>query len=193
MRALCVAVVLAIGASPSASGAAPDVVERFHAALIATMQENTGFADRVARLRDPVVSAFDVGTIARVSLGATWRGLDDAERERFVALLTDLVVSTYADRFVRFDGQRFETLAVESPRPDRAVVKTRLLRRTGNPVTLDYYLTGDRVYDIVADGVSDLSLRRADYAAIVEQKGYAGLVDEIGRIIAEHRRGADGA
>lgn len=174
-----------------AAASGRDVVEGFHGALIETMRLGADYPTRVDRLGPAVDAAFDVPTIAKVSLGATWRTLAAAQREQFVALLRDLVVSTYANRFVRDSGQAFETLSEASPRPGRTLVKTRLVRRTGEPVTLDYYLTNERIYDIVADGVSDLSLRRADYAAIVEREGFEGLLAEIRTTIAKHRSGDD--
>jgi len=175
--------------APAVAASSPrDVVDAFHGALVATMRANVDYEHRVQRLAPAIDAAFDVETIAKVSLGATWRELDASARTEFVALLRDLIVSTYADRFVRDKGQSFETLAEETPRPGRAIVRTRLVRADGAPVLLDYYLTGERIYDIVADGVSDLSLRRADYAAIVTRKGFAGLLEEIRATVETHRR-----
>jgi phospholipid transport system substrate-binding protein len=186
------AAALVIALIPALTGATGrEVVESFHGALLETMRLGADYPARLERLGPAVDAAFDVPTIAKVSLGATWRTLGLKEQEQFVALLRDLVVSTYADRFERDSGQTFETLSEASPRPGRELVKTRLVRRTGELVTLDYYLSDGRIYDIVADGVSDLSLRRADYAAIVEREGFAGLLAEIRATIAEHRSGDD--
>ncbi len=175
----------------SAHGDDAAVIDGFHDALIAAMKSGTSFDERVGML-DPVVQAsFDLSTIARVSLGRTWGDLDTAARAAFSVLLGELIVATYAERFVRYNEQRFETLSVDAPKPDRSVVKTRLVRIDESPVSLDYYLSGGRIYNIVADGVSDLSLRRADYAAIVSRKGFDGLLAEIRGKIADHRAAGD--
>jgi phospholipid transport system substrate-binding protein len=166
-----------------------DAIARFHATLIEAMQSGGGFDARAALVGPAVTELFDVSTIARVSLGRTWRELDQAAQNEFTEDLTALIVATYADRFSGFNDQRFETLAVDASKPGRTVVKTRLLRSDGEPVALDYYFNGGRVYDIVAEGVSDLSLRRADYSAIVARKGIDGLIADIRTKTADHRVG----
>jgi len=95
-----------------------------------------------------------------------------------------LIAATYADRFDSFDGQRFERL--ESLAGRRGwVVKTQLVRANGERVNLDYYFNAGSVFNVVADGVSDLSLRRADYNSIIKQEGYDALIRDIRENIAE--------
>ncbi|MYE87289.1 MAG: ABC transporter substrate-binding protein, partial [Gammaproteobacteria bacterium] len=65
------------------------------------------------------------------------------------------------------------------------VVKTVLNRTNDEPVNLDYYFRSGKAFNVVADGVSDLSLRRADYAGIIRAAGYDGLVADIEASIAE--------
>ena len=67
------------------------------------------------------------------------------------------------------------------------VVRTRLLREAEADVTLDYFLRAGRVFNVVADGVSDLSLRRADYSSIIKTEGFAALLTHIQRKIDEAR------
>ena len=127
---------------------------------------------------------FDIGTVSRITLGRTWRDLDDARKREFRDLLVALIVATYADRFDSFDGQRFER--IESLAGRRGwVVKTQLVRANGERVNLDYYFNAGSVFNVVADGVSDLSLRRADYNSIIKQEGYDALIRDIKENIAE--------
>jgi phospholipid transport system substrate-binding protein len=67
------------------------------------------------------------------------------------------------------------------------VVRTRLLRPPDAPVTLDYFLRDGRIFDVVADGVSDLSLRRADYASIIQSRGYPALLEDLDASIVKLR------
>ena len=59
------------------------------------------------------------------------------------------------------------------------MVKTQLVRANGERVNLDYYFNAGSVFNVVADGVSDLSLRRADYNSIIKQEGYDALIRDI--------------
>ena len=158
-------------------------VDGFHALLIEVMQTQR-FAERAAALEPNVAGFFDIDTISRIVLGRTWRELDDARKREFRELLEALIVATYADRFDSYDGQRFERL--ESLQARRGwVVKTQLLRANGERVNLDYYFNGDDVFNVVADGVSDLSLRRADYNSIIKQEGYDALIRHMRENIVE--------
>ena len=158
-------------------------VDRFHGLLIETMRTE-GFDRRAALMEPAVAEFFDLGAVARISVGPNWRGLSEERRSAFVALMHRLVTATYADRFDSYSGQSFvqvETVTASTG----PVVKTLLNRASGEPVTLDYYFRGARVFNVVADGVSDLSLRRADYASIIREEGIEGLVIHIEASIAE--------
>ena len=167
--------------------AAPQVanarVDGFHALLIEVMQTQR-FAERAAALEPNVAGFFDIDTISRIVLGRTWRELDDARKLEFRELLEALIVATYADRFDSYDGQRFERLE-SLPARRGWVVKTQLVRANGERVNLDYYFNGDDVFNVVADGVSDLSLRRADYNSIIKQEGYDALIRHMRENIVE--------
>lgn len=158
-------------------------VDRFHAALLASMQAG-GFGERLALLEPAVAEFFAVATVARISVGASWRGLSEERRAAFVELLERLIVATYADRFDSYSGQRFVRVEVVTASTG-TVVKSQLLRASGEPVNLDYYFRGERVFNVVADGVSDLSLRRADYASIIRSQGFDALVAHVKADIAE--------
>ena len=56
---------------------------------------------------------------------------------------------------------------------------------TGSGSTWITISTAAAVYNLVADGVSDLSLRRADYNSIIKEKGYDALLRHIEENIAE--------
>ena len=159
-------------------------VSGFHDELLAAMQSGLDFAGRCEALRDAVSEFFDIATISRISLGRTWRSLDAQSQAEFSDLLQRLIVATYASRFDAYNGQSFHTLSAEAASRGW-VVKTELARSNGETVTLDYYFRDAGVFNVVADGVSDLSLRRADYNSIVKSDGYAALLEHLRSKIAE--------
>ena len=165
-----------VGAVEPTAGAVAKV-EAFHGVLIEVMQIEDQ-ALREAHLQEVIADVFDIERIAAISVGRIWSTLDAAPREEFVGLLQSLIVSTYADRFDGFAGQRFETREHTSVRAGD-VVKTYLVRADESRVTLDYFLRGGKVFNVVADGVSDLSLRRADYSSIVKSEGFAALTEHV--------------
>ena len=194
LAALALGLSLAVQAAlpvPAASAPGAEAkVDRFHAALIAAMQAG-GFGERMALLEPAVAEFFDVATVARISVGASWRGLSEERRAAFVELLERLILATYADRFDSYSGQRFVRLEVATASTG-TVVKSQIQRASGEPVNLDYYFRGERVFNVVADGVSDLSLRRADYASIIRSQGFDALVEHVQADIAELGAGPPG-
>ncbi len=139
------------------------------------MRSGEDFAQRVTRLRPKVLEFLDVPSIARICLGRTWRGLEPDAQQEFTQILGELIIATYADRFDGYSGQAFVTQSAQAARGG-VVVKTLLERPDDDPVRLDYYFRRGLAFNVVADGVSDLSLRRADYNAIVKDAGYAALL-----------------
>lgn len=187
---LSLAVQAALPAPAAAAEGAEAKVDRFHAALVAAMQAG-GFGERLALLEPAVAEFFDVATVARISVGASWRGLSEERRAAFVELLERLILATYADRFDSYSGQRFVRLEVAAASTG-TVVKSQLQRASGEPVNLDYYFRGERVFNVVADGVSDLSLRRVDYASIIRSQGFDALIEHVQADIAELGAGPPG-
>lgn len=159
-------------------------VTAFHAALVTMMKLKT-HAERAAFIEPHVLDLFDVPRIASISLGRTWRKLDEQDRSSFRDLLSTLIVATYADRFKNYADQVF------SHKNSKAVKNGELVRTqlatSDRLVRLDYFFRDGKVFNVAADGVSDLSLRRADYASIVKNRGYAALLNELTVKIEEAR------
>lgn len=161
--------------------AARAVVERLHRVLSEHLSPPPrSFEDRLGRLAPLLEESFDFETITRVALGKSYSDLDAAARTRFQGLLTRLSAVTYADRFSTSEAEeRFVTVESRPARRGQTLVRTRLERDGDDPVSLDYVLldsgTGLRITNVLADGVSDLSLKRAEYAAVIRREGAEGL------------------
>lgn len=165
-----------------------DLVSTFHTALLNAMKSEGDFRTRHKNLLPVVLGTFDLPKIARMSVGsATWRKLGKPQQLEFEQLMLDLITSTYADRFQGYNDQTFELLQTSEPRPDKWLVRARLIRVEKAAVSMDYYLSDGRVFNIVADGISDLALRRADYSALMKAQGYDGLTASVrGKIETMH-------
>jgi phospholipid transport system substrate-binding protein len=173
-------------AEPAALAQARAVVDGLHSALSANLVdgERRGFDARIARLAPVLAASFDFQTIARVALGRNIESLDSVARARFEHLLEELSTATYADRFSADGTQiQFEFISQQTARGDRILVRTRLQRPGESAVALDYVLQdsgrGFRIVNVLAEGVSDLSLKRAQYAAVIRSNGIAALLERV--------------
>lgn len=163
------------------------VVADFHGALLTAMQ--SGLADRQDTIGKAVDNYFDVYTISRISLGRNWRGLGEEDQQHYQGRISKLIKTTYVSRFDGFDEQEFADVGQQAIAANRQKVSTTLTTKK-EIVSLDYMLLNAdgewRIYDVVANGVSDLSLKRSNYAAIFKEGGLEAVVADIDKEIVEN-------
>ena len=196
-----VAVVLLV-AVPARAGedGAIQVVERFHEQLIEVMRnaETWDYAQRRGRLAPAITENFDTTFMARVASGSHWKGMTNEDKVAVVTAFRGFTVANYAARFNGYSGQQFETVE-ETPRgAKRSFVKTKLVKANGEAVEIDYLLRlkGDKwlIVDIYLEGrVSELALRRSEFAPILSGSGTAALVSELRSKITSLEAEADTA
>lgn len=168
------------------------VVERLHAALLDAMKnaDALGFEGRRAALAPVIRDVYDLPLVSRVVLGRHWEGLSDKDRATMVDVFGRLIVATYAGRFDGYGGEQFVTRAARELGANRVLVRAEIVRSEGEATRLDYLLEkreeGWKIVNVLADGVSDLALKRADYSAIVRAKGFEALVAELRAQIASY-------
>lgn len=184
------------GAGDEGKGAKPaevrpaDVISRLQEALLAAMKDAAAvdFAERRDRLRPVITSTHDLDFVARTVLKKYWQQLTEPQQSKFTKTFCDLCVATYADRFDDYSGQRFEPAGERELKRGSVLVRTRLIRPGKDPVQLDYVLArrNDRwmIVNVVADGVSDLAVKRAEYGSIMEKEGFEELLARLKEKVA---------
>lgn len=174
------------------------VVERFHNSLIDGMKKGKelGFAGRRAKLEPVVKETFDAEAMARISTGSAWSKMSDAEHAEIVAAFTTWTVAGYAGNFAAYDGETFVTKG-ETPDDGKGniLVNTQLNPKGMAPVLFNYRLhkVGAiwKIFDIYLDGaVSQLAMRRAEFAAVLAKGTAADLVAHMKRLTTEADKGA---
>ena len=188
-----------VSAPAGADGKTPTrVIERFHAALLAVAREaeSLGYEGRFRRLAPAVEEAFDLDYMAEKVVGGPWKRLAPTEQQRWRLTFGQFMKANYAGRFNRFSGQSFETLGNEPGAHGTAIVRTRLHNPAGEDVDLNYRLrttpAGWRTIDIFLKGtVSELALRRSEYAAVLRREGFDALLKIVEGRIAELAAGKE--
>ena len=173
-----------------AEAAPTEVVARLQEALLSSMKdgERVDYAQRRDRLRPVIISTHDLDFVARTVLRKYWKQLSEKERSRFTATFRELCVGAYADKFDSHTGQRFEQVEQRELKRGSMLVQTKLYRPGKDAVQLDYVLVkrDDRwlIVNVVADGVSDLAVKRAEYGSIMENDGFEELLARLEEKIA---------
>jgi phospholipid transport system substrate-binding protein len=171
-------------------------ITELQTALVETARRLGGarVAERYRALEPAIVATHDLPYIAEFALRRQWAALTDDERRRFVAAFQRLSVMTYAARFGNVAADAFRPIETGAPDGNGRVQVTTAIEREGQPdVSFEYLLQrhGDdwRIVNIVADGVSDLALKRAEYQRLFASGGIEGLVAELERQTERLERG----
>jgi phospholipid transport system substrate-binding protein len=186
LRALLalLAALLVVCPFASADETPADVVERLHAALLEAMQNGAklGYEGRVDLLEPVINESFDFRTIASIVTGREWKSADTTQRSTFLDVFARLSVATYATNFSSYSGEKFITGTSEESRGAQ-IVRTMLEQSDGDRVSLNYMLREShgkwRIINVVAQGVSDLSLKRAEYTAVIQSEGFDSLSERL--------------
>ena len=173
---------LLLDRAPTLAAGPEDSVNGLHAALLDTMKEGRalGESGRYTRIRPVVQRVFDIPSMARLAVGASWPTLSAAQQEAVAAAFGAYISATYADRFDSYSGQRLQIIG-QQPSGSGVVVKTHIVKANGEHISIDYLVRqsgGDwRISDVLLDGtVSQLATQRSEFGAILRRDGFDGLI-----------------
>lgn len=185
---------LFVSSQATAAPSATQVVENLHAELLVVMTQADalGYKGRYERLAPVVNSTYDLPFIAKTVVGRYWKKFSPEEKLEFVETFANLSIATYADRFNGYSGERFKTISEVELQSGRILVKTVLVKLSGEQVELDYILHRHsdkwRIINVIAQGVSDLSLKRADYTSYLKKNSFDDLLSKINQKIEEYEK-----
>ena len=184
-----------VAPATQAEPTAVEVVEKLHSALLAVMKSSPApaFQEREARLAPVLEETLDFDAVAKIVTGRHWAGLPEDKRQQFRETFKRLSVATYAENFSGFAGETFTTESQEEKR-GAWLVKTTIADSEGHKTPLHYLLVkrGEqwRVVNVVADGVSDLNLKRSEYDGIIAGQGIDALVAKLEAKVASYEKPA---
>lgn len=170
---------------PARAAQAPaEVVGVLHDALLGVMRDadKLGVQGRYDKLDATLSTVYDFETMTRLASGTAWTSADPDQQAALVQAFTRFSIATYADRFKGYSGERFETLG-ERPGPrNTVIVDTKLVRPDDPAVSLSYVMQERggvwRIIDVIVEGsISELAVRRSEYAQILRQGGAGKLVE----------------
>ena len=142
-----------------------------------------GYAGRYSNLESAVTNSHDLPKIARVIVGKEWEKLSEDQQKKLEDLIVRLSIASYAHNFKDYGGESFTYDSEEETTRGGILVHSHFNIPNDKPVKFDYMLkeTGPswRIINIVANGVSDLALKRSEYTSILQKEGFDSLVSKI--------------
>jgi phospholipid transport system substrate-binding protein len=135
---------------------------------------------RRSKFRDLFREGFAINGIARFVLGRYWRGASEVDRTEYLALFEDVIVTTWADRFSEYSGQKFTVQdAVNAPSAHQAervaIVRSTFFTDPTTPVRIDWRVAsrGDiyKITDVSVEGISMANTQRDEFASVIRKNG----------------------
>jgi phospholipid transport system substrate-binding protein len=127
---------------------------------------------------------FNFEEMAKRALGRPWKDQSPDKRQEFVKLFKQLLFNTYINRVESYTGAN-EHILYDSEKMDGdyAVVKTHVTIQNNQNVQIDYRLHLEngqwKVYDVVVEGISFVDNYRSQFASILANDSFDGLLKKI--------------
>jgi phospholipid transport system substrate-binding protein len=162
-----------------------EVVTALQEGIVAQAAESSeqSLEERYEALRPVVERTHDLPYIAELSIRRYWDGLSAEQQERFVVAFERLSVMTYVTRFAGVTPETFAVQGSEEEGNGRVQVHAAIVRDEQDDISLDYLLQERdgkwRIINILADQVSDLALKRAEYHRVLSDGTIDDLIAEL--------------
>ena len=160
-------------------------INQLHEALINVMviSNSTSFEERYKYLEPIIEKNFDINLISKVVLSRYWKSIDEETKIKFIGIFKKLTISTYVSRFNSYNNQIFKNISIDQLKENRFLVKTEFKKSDKNPISFNYIVQKSnekwRIISVIANGINDLSLKRAEYAAIIKNDGFNALISKL--------------
>ena len=137
---------------------------------------------RRSRLRQVIYPRFDFAEMGRRSLGPSWRRITPSEQQEFVQLFTQLLEESYINNIEAYNGEKI-LYSGETQEQDYAEVETKIVKKQGEQIAVDYKLhkvDGDwKVYDVVIENISLVNNYRSQFSRFLVKSSFPELLDRI--------------
>ena len=174
----------AAGSPPGGGG---DTVQGLYDALLSTMKNGRtlGQSGRFTQLEPVIRRTFDIPSMTRLSVGLSWAGLTEAQRQQVTGSFGRYISAIYADHFDSYAGQKLQVTGEQSAAAG-VMVHSQIVKANGEAVNVDYMMRRNGnawlISDIYLDGaISEVATRRSEFAAILKSQGIDGLIAALNR------------
>ena len=164
------------------SGPAVDAIETLNATLLDCMKrgDELGYSGRYELLEPVMTRYFFFLYMVRKSSGTYWKDLNINQQQQLLEKYITWSVGRYAQRFKKYKEQQFRVVAGELVRGKYMTVISHFVKSDQKTLKFRYVLLESDgawlVVDIQVEGVSQLSLMRAQFKSVLKDQGIDGLL-----------------
>ncbi len=133
-----------------------------------------------------ILPHFDFERMTRLAMGKNWRDASVAQQSALTEEFKAMLVRTYAASISSIIDYKFEYKPLRMNPGDTEVMVSLEASKSGSPaIPVDYrvekQVAGWKVYDILVDGVSLISVYRNSFNSEIKKGGMDGLIDTLRR------------
>lgn len=192
-RLLVVIAMLAWG-TVQAAEVAPDVLVKTTAQeVLEILKKDKDVKTNQKKILDlvdaKVLPHFDFEHMTALAVGKYWRQATPVQQQALTKEFRTMLVRTYSSSLANYKNQVIEYRPFSmSPGETDVTVKTKVIQAGGPPIPIDYNLSktpqGWKVYDVVVDNASLVTVYRGSFAAEIRK----GSIDALVNSMAEKNR-----
>lgn len=143
---------------------------------------------QLEKLTGLLKGTIDLDITGRLILAKNWRSASDQQREAYLDLFRPYALDNLASKIrsssVAIPLQNFEIIKGEPIGKNDVLVSTDLFWPGYPPYRMDWRLRGRddgslQAIDVVVEGVSMVVTQRAEFASVIERRGFDGLLDQM--------------
>ncbi len=146
-------------------------------------------AKKIAKLTDLFSSTYDIKTAAKFSLGTEWRNISEEQRESFTQAYKTYLVAAQTNNVVSFLSGflSFKQADVSQMSSSSVSIKFNITYKAQDTkiknISLELVVKdgndGMKVFDVIFEGISLLQSQRSEFANIIANKGFDGLLKDL--------------
>ncbi len=148
---------------------------------ISVLSDRRGTIDeREQKFRTVLRDHFAMKKIGRFAAGKYWREMSNDQKHQYQKLFEEWILKTYSIRFGGYSGETVNVLRTIKAGATDVFVRTRIDSSKRRSLKVDWRVRriDDRfkIIDVVVEGVSMLVTQKAEFSAVLRQRGVDGLI-----------------
>lgn len=148
---------------------------------IAVLRDREGSLDeREKRFREVLKDDFAMKKIGRFAAGKFWRQMSADQQQQYQQLFEEWILKTYSIRFGGYSGETVNVLKTIKAGQSGVFVRTKIKSSSGRALKVDWRVRNIKdnykIIDVVVEGVSMLVTQKAEFGAVLRQRGIDGLI-----------------
>ena len=187
---------LAAAGTALAAGSAYDLIHSVSDSLFPRLaaEPNADSAKLKAIVRTELMPYVDIKYAAYKVMGANIRSTDENQRKRFVSAFETYIVDTYSSALGKYDNQGITIDPKTQGDAKSTVVNVTVRTKDGEDFQVAFKLRQNqktqewKVYDMVAEGISLLSSKQAEFNELIGKHG----IDRVCEMLEQHSLPASG-